>query len=203
MAPFHFCKSDGFEVLEKSPFQWTFLWFSSFPLQNFYLEETILIHVLNTIYILISLCQTLPWYYHFYFLWLPKDSMAVVLLGKSDCETEIFRPPRQPVSLMQAAHDLGQSGFPQLRQQRAVSLQRFLGNKPLGPEGEMWVAQHSIHHWHVAGAFKITSFGTSVTSSMTSLSPHPRASLGILYLLVAFHRCFSIPVNNLVLFLTF
>lgn len=72
--------------------------------------------------------------------------MAVILLGKSDRETEIFRPPRQPVSLMQAAHDLGQGGFPQLRQQRAVSLQRFLGNKPLGPEGEMWVAQHSIHH---------------------------------------------------------
>lgn len=60
MVPSHFCKLDGFGVLEKSPFLLTFLRFNSFKFQNFYLLETIFIHLLNTIYILISLCPTLP-----------------------------------------------------------------------------------------------------------------------------------------------
>lgn len=161
--------------------------------------------MLNTSYISISLCQTLPWCYHFYFHCCSYYSVAVVFLESRLWDGDLYtsRSTNQ-LNASRSMHDLGQGGFPQLRQLGVVSLQLSLGNQTLAREGEIWVEQHSIHDWYEAEAFRITcTFETSLIPSMTSLLPHPKVFLVILYLLVAFDSSLSNFLNKLLLFLTF
>lgn len=136
-------------------------------------------------------------------LWSWGDPSELSLFVWKVCVFIPSGPSVMDANCPRKGHDLRQGAFPQLRQLGTFSLQLSLGNETVGPEEEIWVAQHGIHDRHLAEAFGMTcAFETSVTPSMTWLWPHPKASLVIPYLLVASNSSFSIFLNNLLFFLT-